>query len=429
MADLIVSEHYDVFAEKARTHGMGIQAESGGPHGAPLDALETFRRAAVTQTEFWSQNPHRNADPERFFSKQAASAANIYGQRFIAQEGETSIGPQWSESLATDLKPSFDMAITEGMNRLVWHEFTSSPASTGLPGQEYFAGTHLNPKVTWWNAGAAFFTYLNRVQFLMQQGTAVNDILYFYGDNVPNFVRLKADDPAHVLPGYDYDVTDEDALLHSIHMEGGKLRGPGGVAWILPKAATWIGVTILIVIVGWFLAVSSADDELDAERNREPALKQDYRGKLVQAVNLSELRKQKLQVQEYVTQLEKQLPGKAEMDALLSDINQAGLGRGLQFELFRPGQVVVKDYYAELPISIRVSGRYHDIGAFAGDIANLSRIVTLQNISIAPSGPPGAAGNVAAPGSLALEATARTYRYLDQTEIAAQRAAQAGAKK
>ncbi len=231
VADLVVSEHYDVFAAKAKEHGMGIQAESGGPHGAPIDALETFRQAAVPQTEFWSQNPHRNTDPERFFTKQAASAANIYGQRFVAQEGETSIGPQWSESLAADLKPSFDMAITEGMNRLVWHEFTSSPAATGLPGQEYFAGTHINPKVTWWNASNAFFTYLNRAQFLMQQGTAVNDVLYFYGDNVPNFVRLKADDPARVLPGYDFDVTDEDALLHTIGIAGGQLRGPSGVEW------------------------------------------------------------------------------------------------------------------------------------------------------------------------------------------------------
>ena len=151
-------------------------------------------------------------------------------KRFVAQEGETTIGPQWSESLPTDLKPSFDMAITEGMNRLVWHEFTSSPRH-GLPGQEYFAGTHLNPKVTWWNAGDAFFFYLNRIQFLMQQGTPVDDVLYFYGDNVPNFVRLKADDPAHVLPGYDYDVTDEDALLHTIHLTGSSLTGPSGVTW------------------------------------------------------------------------------------------------------------------------------------------------------------------------------------------------------
>ncbi|MEO8124501.1 MAG: type 4a pilus biogenesis protein PilO, partial [Burkholderiales bacterium] len=149
---------------------------------------------------------------------------------------------------------------------------------------------------------------------------------------------------------------------------------PGQWPW-LPKATTWVVLAILVVVVGWFLLLSDAHDELDAERAKEPTLKQDYRGKLAQAVNLEELRKQKLQVEEYVTQLEKQLPGKAEMDALLSDINQAGLGRGLQFELFRPGQVVVKDYYAELPIAIKVTGRYHDIGSFAADVANLSRIV------------------------------------------------------
>ena len=239
VGDLIVSNHYDVFATHAAEHGLGIQAESGGPHGAPIDALETFRRAAVPQSEFWSENPHRNKDTDRFFTKEAASASNIYGQRLVAQEGETSIGPEWSESLAADLKPSFDMAVTEGMNRLVWHEFTSSPAETGLPGQEYFAGTHLNPKVTWWNAGGAFFSYLNRVQFMMQQGAPVDDVLYFYGDNVPAFVRLKADDPAHVLPGYDYDVTNEDALLHTLRTDGSAIVGPSGVRWralVLPAS-------------------------------------------------------------------------------------------------------------------------------------------------------------------------------------------------
>ena len=135
----------------------------------------------------------------------------------------------------------------------------------------------------------------------------------------------------------------------------------------------------------------------------------------------AELRKQKLQVQEYVTQLEKQLPGKAEMDALLSDINQAGLGRGLLFELFRPGQVQVKDYYAELPIAIRVSGRYHDIGSFAADVANLSRIVTLHDLSITGVQREGG-------GNLSMDAVARTYRYLDSTEVAAQKKP-AGAKK
>jgi len=137
----------------------------------------------------------------------------------------------------------------------------------------------------------------------------------------------------------------------------------------------------------------------------------------VQAVNLDALKKQLEQVQQYVTQLERQLPSKAEMDALLSDINQAGIGRSLQFELFRPGQVSIKEYYAELPIAIRVSGRYHDVGLFAADIANLSRIVTLNNLSLSPIR--------GKDGVLAMDCTAKTFRYLDQNEVALQQKAAA----
>lgn len=193
---------------------------------------------------------------------------------------------------------------------------------------------------------------------------------------------------------------------------------------VLPKLAAFLAVVLVVVVVGWLLLLSDVQAGLDAEREKEPKLKDDFSMKLAQAVNLPELRKQKSQVEEYVTQLEKQLPGKAEMDALLSDINQAGLGRGLQFELFRPGQVVIKDYYAELPISLRVSGRYHDIGSFAADVANLSRIVTLHNLSVvAPT------GKDAGSGSLSMEATARTYRYLDAAEVAEQKASAAKAAK
>jgi type IV pilus assembly protein PilO len=123
------------------------------------------------------------------------------------------------------------------------------------------------------------------------------------------------------------------------------------------------------------------------------------------------LRKQREQVSQYVLTLEKQLPSKSEMDALLSDINQAGVGRGLDFELFKPGQTNVKEYYAELPIAIKLAGKYHDLGAFASDIANLPRIVTLNNLNLG-------AGKG---GALMLEATAKTYRYLDAEELAAQR--------
>jgi type IV pilus assembly protein PilO len=193
-------------------------------------------------------------------------------------------------------------------------------------------------------------------------------------------------------------------------------REPG--QWpVLPKVAVFLLAAVAVVALGWVLLLSTAHEELETERAREPELKSAYRNRLTQAVNLEELRKQKLQVEEFVTQLERQLPGKAEMDALLSDINQAGLGRGLQFELFRPGQIAIKDYYAELPIAIRVAGRYHDIGAFAADVANLSRIVTLQNLAITPAQARDAGG------VLTMEATARTYRYLDATEVAEQRAA------
>lgn len=192
----------------------------------------------------------------------------------------------------------------------------------------------------------------------------------------------------------------------------------------LPKVVAFLVAIAAVVAAGWFALLSTATEELEASRLQEPKLKDDYMSRLRQAVNLSELRKQKLQVQEYVTQLEKQLPGKAEMDALLSDINQAGLGRGLQFELFRPGQMQTKEFYAELPIAIRVNGRYHDIGSFAADVANLSRIVTLQNLNLAQ-------GQGRDAGTLVMDATARTYRYLDATEIAEQRvaASKAGAKK
>ena len=186
----------------------------------------------------------------------------------------------------------------------------------------------------------------------------------------------------------------------------------------LPRNLLFVAVCVAVVAGLWFAWLKSVDEELIAERAREEQLRTDYRGKLVQAVNLDALRKQLEQVQQYVTQLEKQLPSKAEMDALLSDINQAGLGRSLQFELFRPGQVVVREYYAELPITVRVTGTYHDIGLFAADIANLSRIVTLNNLALTPV--------ANREGYLTMDAVAKTFRYLDQEEIAAQ---QKGAKK
>ncbi|WP_288253501.1 type 4a pilus biogenesis protein PilO [uncultured Hydrogenophaga sp.] len=188
----------------------------------------------------------------------------------------------------------------------------------------------------------------------------------------------------------------------------------------LPRNLLFVAVCVGVVAALWFFWLKGVDEELVAEKAREEQLRTSYRSKLVQAVNLDALRKQLEQVQQYVTQLEKQLPSKAEMDALLSDINQAGLGRSLQFELFRPGQIVVREYYAELPIAIRVTGSYHDIGLFAADIANLSRIVTLNNLSLAPI--------ANREGYLTMDGVAKTFRYLDPEEVAAQQNAK-GAKK
>ena len=191
-------------------------------------------------------------------------------------------------------------------------------------------------------------------------------------------------------------------------------------AWPSPPRYALFAVTaVAIVIALWFVWLSGSDEQLKQEQEKEVKLRADYKTKLTKAVNLDVLKKQREQVQQYVTQLEKQLPSKAEMDALLSDINQAGLGRSLQFDLFRPGQIAVRDYYAELPITIKVTGKYHDIGAFASDIANLSRIVTLNNLTITPK----------ADGALVLDSTAKTFRYLDKDEVASQSQASKGAKK
>ena len=188
---------------------------------------------------------------------------------------------------------------------------------------------------------------------------------------------------------------------------------------ILPRILLCVFIAAAVAVALWYVKLTDYQAELEAERAKELTLREDYKKKLQKAVSLDLLKKQREQVQQYVLQMEKQLPSKAEMSALLSDINQAGLGRSLHFELFKPGQVVVREYYAELPISIRVTGRYHDMGAFASDVAHLSRIVTLNDVAISVP----AKDKEKFAGSLVLDATARTFRYLDNEEVQAQRAA------
>ena len=194
-------------------------------------------------------------------------------------------------------------------------------------------------------------------------------------------------------------------------------RHPG--QWpIVPRLLCGIGVFLVVLLVGWYFWWSGQLDDLDNGQQAEVKLREEYKTKIHEAINLDALLKQKSQVSEYVSTLEKALPSKAEMDALLSDINHAGSGRGLQFDLFRPGQVVVKDYYAEQPIDVRVVGSYHDIGMFSSDIANLPRIVTLNNLALTFKD-----------GTLTMDAVAKTFRYLDPAEVADQRKATKGKKK
>jgi len=242
LAEGIVEGKYGAFHEYAHRAGLGLHPESGGPHAAPIDALLCLSRSDIPMGEFWARSPtHRVEDFERFFTKQPASAAHVYGKRLVMAESFTTIGPQWEES-PRELKPVFDQAACEGLNLVMLHTFDCSPESMGLPGQAYFAGTHINPNVTWWRHAGAFFAYLSRAQFLLQQGLPVSDVLYFYGENVPSFVRLKSDDPAGLLPGYDYDVINLEALLERVGVKEGLFVLPDGTSYrvlVLPKGNTY----------------------------------------------------------------------------------------------------------------------------------------------------------------------------------------------
>jgi hypothetical protein len=232
LGDLAIDNHYRIFRDLAHKHGLQIHPESGGPHAVPIDAQRCLGMDDAPMSEFWAWSwTHRIGDTNRFFVKQPASAAHTYGHPLVVAEGFTDIGLHWQESLSENLKPAFDQALCEGMNLLVWHAFVCSPAEMGIPGQQYFAGTHFNPNSTWWSKSGAFLAYIDRCQFLLQQGGFVADACYYYGDHVPNFAQLKRSDPAHVLPGYDYDVVTEDVLLTRMSVRGGRIVLPDGMSY------------------------------------------------------------------------------------------------------------------------------------------------------------------------------------------------------
>ncbi|MFA7279736.1 MAG: type 4a pilus biogenesis protein PilO [Sterolibacterium sp.] len=184
---------------------------------------------------------------------------------------------------------------------------------------------------------------------------------------------------------------------------------------LLPRVVILAGLFILLLASAWWFGWNSQFDELESKAAEETRLKEEWLDKKKQAVNLDEYRKQLAEIDRSFGALLRQLPNKAEMEAMLIDINQSGVGRGLQFELFKPGSEVLKDFYAELPITIRIIGNYHDLGGFTGDIAKLSRIVTLNDIDI----------SVDKSGTLSLTTVAKTFRYLDEAEVAKQKKAAA----
>ena len=188
---------------------------------------------------------------------------------------------------------------------------------------------------------------------------------------------------------------------------------------LIPKVTLLVGVFVVLLVAGWWFLWSDQLVELENKQKEEEVLKQQFLDKKKQAVNLDLYVEQLAEIDRSFGALLKQLPNKSEIEALLIEVNQAGLGRGLQFDLFRPGAEEVKDFYAVLPISVKINGGYHDFGAFAADIAKLPRIVTLNNINITPG----------QGGVLALDATTKTFRYLDDEEVAKQKKAAQGAKK
>ena len=190
---------------------------------------------------------------------------------------------------------------------------------------------------------------------------------------------------------------------------------------LAPRVAVLLGLFVLLLVGGWWFWWSEQLETLAQRQQDELKLKEEFVAKKSQAVNLDLYVQQLNEIDRSFGALLKQLPSKSEVESLLVEINQSGMGRGLQFELFKPGQENVKDFYAELPISVRLTGSYHDFGAFAGDIGRLSRIVTLNDMSI--TGNPQSKD-----GTLVLDAVTKTFRYLDEEELAAKRKAAQAAK-
>ncbi len=231
IAELMAEQKYAALSALAGNRGLGTHCEAGGPHIGPFDAISNLGHQTAPMGEFWVPSPHRPKEQNRFFMKTPASAAHLYGKRVVCGEGFTSVGPHWNDSLWSAQKPTFDHEACAGLNLTYWHAFTCSPASAGVPGQEYFAGTHFNPQITWAGMAQGIIGYMNRCQALLQRGLPVSDVLVYVGDHAPNVPGRKQAAPTGILPGFDFDWCNEDALLNRITAKNGLLELPDGVSY------------------------------------------------------------------------------------------------------------------------------------------------------------------------------------------------------
>jgi hypothetical protein len=237
-SDCFFDHHYDLIRKLAHERGIGWHSEAAGPSVITTDWLQMLGANDIPMGEFWLRgiNSHRVTEEERFYVKAPATAAHVYGKRWVAAEAFTSIGGHWEED-PWRMKPDADQAFLEGVNRVNLHTFSHSPDEFGKPGIEYFAGTHINPNITWWDQSHAWFDYLARCQYLLSQGLFVADVLYYNGDQVPNWVQMKHVD-ARLGRGYDYDVANTDVVLNRLSVRDGRLVLPDGMSYrvlVLPE--------------------------------------------------------------------------------------------------------------------------------------------------------------------------------------------------
>ena len=243
VADCFADEHYGRFEERCRQHNMVTRCESAGPSWSGtvcMDGLKNLGRTAFPQGEFWEDRTFVENGQNKV-TKMAATAAHIYGKRFVAAEALTDAkeGARWGKA-PSHFKPTVDRAFCEGINQVVFHTMTCQKPSEGKPGLEYGAGTHFNPNVTWWNQTAGpWVSYINRCQTMLQSGLFVADVLYYNGDWAPNLVGPKQIEQPGLGKGYDYDVCNAEVLLTRLSVKDGRIVLPDGISYrvlVLPES-------------------------------------------------------------------------------------------------------------------------------------------------------------------------------------------------